>query len=491
MIRIAVIPLDDRPCTYDFPARIGAIGGAEVLLPPRELLGNLERIADRAALGGWLTEVGPTADALVIGLDSLGYGGLIPSRRSEDSLETIMGHLAPLLRLKDAHPGKPIYAFNVTMRLSNSDVNEEEKPYWDTYGKLIYRWSFHQHRFKAEGNEEDRAIANEAKRQIPPEILEDYQTTRARNFGFNQTMVRWTGADVFDTLLLTQDDTSPFGLNVEEQHELAEMIRTTRIEERALIYPGADEVASVLVARAVNRLANRTPQFAASWHPLDSKRLTAMYEDRPLWQTLRGQIRAAGGKEVGDEAKADVVIAVNTPAAGQGDLALRWDLEKPDTPPRNLEPILLTLEDAPKKPLAYADVAYANGADPRLMPELVRRVGYQGLMALYGFAAWNTAGNTFGTLVATAAMASLPGADRAALQRFMTERLADDWLYQSVIRPELQQAKAAGTGLDELKARLDERLAALWQQAFPQAPARFRTYFPWKRLFEAGIFLEG
>jgi hypothetical protein len=489
MTRIAVLPLDDRPCTYDFPARIGAIGGVEVLLPPRELLGNLERIADRAALGQWLLEVGPTADALVIGLDTLGYGGLIPSRRSDDSLETIMGHLAPLLRLKDAQPAKPIYAFNVTMRLSDSDVNEEEKPYWDRYGKLIYRWSFHQHRFKAEGNEDDRQIANEAKRQIPPEILEDYQATRARNFGFNQTMVRWTGADVFDALLLTQDDTSPFGLNVEEQHELVEMIRTTRLEERALVYPGADEVASVLVARAVNQLAGRTPQFAASWHPLDSKRLTAMYEDRPLWQTLRGQIRAAGGKEVGDEAKADVVIAINTPASGQGDLCLHLHLERPDTPPRNLEPILFTLGEAGTKKLAFADVAYANGADPRLMPELVQRVGYAGLMQLYGYAAWNTAGNTFGTLVATAAMASLPGADRQALTRFMTERLADDWLYQSVIRRELQALKAAGAGLDALEAHLAERLAALWQETFPAVPARFRTCLPWKRPFEAGIFL--
>ncbi|MDB5102122.1 MAG: hypothetical protein JWM80_6543 [Cyanobacteria bacterium RYN_339] len=490
MHRIAVLPLDDRPCTYDFPARIGAIGGVEVLLPPRELLGNLEKLADRAALGAWLNEVGPSADALVVGLDTLGYGGLIPSRRSEDDLETIMGYLAPLLRLKEAHPTKPIYAFNVTMRLSDSDVNEEEKPYWDKYGKLIYRWSFHQHRFKAEGNEEDRTIANQTRREIPPEILEDYQGTRARNFGFNQTMVRWTGGDVFDTLLLTQDDTSPFGLNVQEQHELLDMIRTTRIEERALIYPGADEVASVLVARAVNRLHGRTPQFAASWHPLDGKRVVAMYEDRPLWQTLRGQIRAAGGKEVGDEAKADVVIAVNTPAGGQGELCLRTHLERPDTPPRNLEPIILTVEDAPKRPLAFADVAYANGADPRLMPELVQRTGYQGLMALYGFAAWNTAGNTFGTLVATAAMASLPGADRQALARFMTERLADDWLYQSVIRPELQLALAAGADLATLKATLDARLAALWQQHFPDAPATFKTFFPWKRLFEAGIFLN-
>lgn len=488
MPTLAVLPLDDRPCTYDFPRRIGAIAGAEVLLPPREAMGNLERPADRAALGAWLEDVGTRVDALVVALDTLGYGGLIPSRRSPDDLAAIMGHLQPLIRLKERRPDLPLFGFNVTMRLSNSDVNEEEKPYWDRYGKLIYRWSFHQHRYKAQGNDEDRAIAAEAKRAIPPEILADYTETRERNFAFNQTMVKWAGAGFFDALLLTQDDTSPFGLNVEEQHELDQMVKTTRIEDKVAIYPGADEVASVLMARALNHLAGRTPQFAASWHPLDGKRLVAMYEDRPLWQTLRGQIRAAGAKEVGDEAKAEVVFVVNTPAGGQGDLALRLNLEAPDTPARNLEPILMVLEEAARRPLAFADVAYANGADPRLMPALLERAGEK-LFELNAYAAWNTAGNTFGTLVATACAATHPGADHTALRRFITERLADDWLYQSVIRPELQQAKAAGASMDELKVRLDERLAALWQQYFPERPARFTTYFPWKRLFEAGIFL--
>jgi hypothetical protein len=492
MPRIAVLPLDDRPVTYDFPRSIGALAGVEVLVPPRDLLGNLTRVADREALGAWLEAVGPTVDAVVVALDTLGYGGLIPSRRSPEDVSAVMGFLRPLVRLKEANPALPVFGFNVTMRLSNSNVNEEEKPYWDQYGELIYRWSFHQHRFKAEAAEADRVIAAEAKRQIPPAILEDYLGTRERNHAVNQTMIKWAAGDFFTALLLTQDDTSPFGLNVQEQQELQLMITTSQIAERVLVYPGADEVASVLVARAVNDLQKRTPTFAVSWHPLDGKRVIAMYEDRPLWQTLRGQIRAVGGKEVSNEQMADVVVVVNTPASAQGDLALRYNLDAPDTPMRNLEPLLLTLEAAttqaaPRPVHAFADVAYANGADPRLMPLLVERLGQHIFGALEGFAAWNTAGNTFGTLVATASAARTPGADREALERFISERLADDWLYQSVIRPELQQRQSQGESLAALKVELDERLQALWQQYFPHHPARFKTYFPWDRLFEAGI----
>lgn len=482
MPTLAVLPLDDRPVTYDLPARVGAIARAEVLLPPRELLGNLQRPADREALGRWLLEVGPRLDALVVALDTLAYGGLIPSRRSPDDLATLMASLAPLLALKEARPTLPIHAFSVTMRLSNSDVNEEEKPYWDRYGKAIYRWSFHQHRFKAQNQPEDAAIAREARAGIPDDVLEDYLATRERNFSLNQTLVKWAGAGFFETLLLTQDDTASFGLNVEEQQHLQQMVTTTLIQDRVLIYPGADEVASTLVARALNRLAGREPRLAVSWHPLDSKRVQAMYEDRPLWQTLRGQIRAAGCKEVGNPQDAELEIVVNTPATGQGDLALGLDLTAPDTPMRNLEPVLMALEEARNRPIAFADVAYANGADPRLWPLLVARLDP---FTLRTFAGWNTAGNTFGTVVAAAAMSLMPDADEQARGRLLTERIAEDWLYQSVLRPELQRELAAGATLASLEAGLAERLAGAWRENFPAHPAAFTTGLPWQRLFEA------
>ena len=51
--------------------------------------------------------------------------------------------------------------------------------------------------------------------------------------------------------------------------------------------------------------------------------------------------------------------------------------------------------------VACADVAYANRADLKLVPLLKREVA---LEKLDGYAAWNTAGNTLGTVVAHAAV---------------------------------------------------------------------------------------
>ena len=90
--------------------------------------------------------------------------------------------------------------------------------------------------------------------------------------------------------------------------------------------------------------------------------------------------------------------------------------------------------------VACADVAYANGADLKLVPLLKREVA---LEKLDGYAAWNTAGNTLGTVVAHAAVRFLAreaglglGSELAHLE-FLLLRFADDWGYQGVVRTEL------------------------------------------------------
>src|SRR5690606_13369543 len=92
------------------------------------------------------------------------------------------------------------------------------------------------------------------------------------------------------------------------------------------------------------------------------------------------------------------------------------------------------------KPAAVADVAYSNGADRQFVKLLLRRVGLKRIMA---YAAWNTAGNTLGTVVAHASVYHAVGrhaerqrkleAARAHLE-FLLERFIEDWGYQAVVR---------------------------------------------------------
>ena len=477
---LLLIPLDARPCTYRFPCDLAAIAGLPVLAPPPAMLGDLRRPADADALHAWLNANAPHASALVLALDTLAYGGLIPSRREPIPLSTLQARLAILRTLKAQNPTLPIYGFSVTMRLSNSNDATEEKPYWAQYGTLMYRYSFHQDKFEQEHDPRDLALAEEAKALIPAEIREDYRQTRERNFTLNRMLLDWTQEGILDLLLLTQDDTSPFGFNVKEQRLLQADVARLGLHDRVMIYPGADEVASALVGRHLNRVAGQKPAFHLVTSTLDGGQITAMYEDRPLARTVEGQVAAVGGRLVSEAQDADIQLMLNTPASGQGDLALRIRLELPDTPPRDLEPFARALTSA-ACPVALADVAYANGADPALF-QLFR--DYLGLAA---FAGWNTAGNTLGTVVAQAS-AFLAMKNPEAQRQFLLDRMADDLLYQAFLRPELQQELASGRAIADLEPEVGPRLEALWKQHFPEVPiAGITASLPWQRLFEADV----
>lgn len=469
---LALIPLDARPCTRGFPVAVGRIGGLEVVVPPPDLLGDLEHSAPIDDLFRWLEACAPEVDAAVIGLDTLVYGGLIPARRSPESLDVLAGRLS---RLRDL-PVRTVFAFGVTMRVSNSAVAEEEKPYWAEYGPAIYRWSYNADRFEQTGDAQAREEARKARAAVPDSIAQDYLATRKRNHAINMLELDLAEQGRFEILCLTQDDCSPYGFNQAEKRSLE-----ARGLDNVLIYPGADEVASALVGRYLSKRARRTPAFRLQVYPPAGADIVAMYEDRPLVATAAGQVHAAGGMIVREDPDLDLVL--NAPAAGQGDLALRLHLERADEPQRDLEPVVRRLLSGP--PAAFADVAYANGADPRLWERLAAGFDPGGLAA---FGAWNTAGNTLGTVVAAASAYLTGPADPAAHRAFMLDRLADDYLYQSILRPVLQHEKRP---IPEVERNLGDRLAALWRARFPHLPIRgIRASLPWKRLFEAAVRVE-
>ncbi|MNX88025.1 hypothetical protein D3C86_1199820 [compost metagenome] len=448
-------------------------------------MGNLERPADPDALIAWLEQHAAEAAGAVIALDTLGYGGLIPSRQSAEPFAVIRERLERLRALKARHPELALYAFSITMRLSAEAAVEEEKPYWATHGRAIYAYSYHQDKFEQEGQEADRVAAETARASIPDAILADYLATRRRNVAITRLMIDWAAEGCFEALLLTQDDTGRFGLNVREQRGLVEKIEEAGVGDKVLVYPGADEVASVLVGRHLNRVRGQHPRFYVQTSTPEGGAIVPMYEDRPLSKTIASQVRAVGGEVVSARDAADVVLLANTPSSGQGDLVLDLHLERVNTPPRDLEPFVRALTSSPQ-PVALADVAYANGADLALFRYDVDPA------RLAAFAAWNTAGNTLGTVVAQASAWLDPThRDEAAQRQYMFDRMADDLLYQACLRKELRAEWKAGASIAQLETMVGPRLEALWRDRFPQHPIRrIAATLPWKRLFEVDLRVE-
>jgi hypothetical protein len=104
---IAVIPLDDRSVNYDCIAMLGEAAALHVLLPPKAWLGTPWRAGQTDPMSDWLRQNAVHADALVVAVDTLGYGGLVNSRRSADPLDTVMARLEVLRQIKQAQPRVP------------------------------------------------------------------------------------------------------------------------------------------------------------------------------------------------------------------------------------------------------------------------------------------------------------------------------------------------------------------------------------------------
>ncbi|WP_202077426.1 DUF4127 family protein [Caldalkalibacillus salinus] len=400
---IAYIPVDGRPVTRDLPQQLAFIGGWEVCVPKREDLGFLKKPGDVNDLQLWLKHKAPDVEGFVLSIDMLGYGGLVPSRVTTEDTDVIHSRLAILRELKRQYPTKPIMAFSSTMRISNSNVNEEEKTYWAQYGPDIWAYSYHSHRYEKTQDEQSLTIVEELSRRIPNEILEDYKRTRERHFAINLTLLDLVEEGVIDHLVYPQDDTAEFGWNIREQERLADRVNQRKLFNQVQIYPGADEVGSVLVARILyEREGVDKPTYSPFYSGEKGALSTAMYEDRPIETSVKGQIAAFGSHTV-DPSTADILLAVNVPGKKQGDLALQLHLTDVDTNERHIGEWLSRIRYylSRGRRVALADLAYANGADPVLMPRVLADSVFHRLEA---FAAWNTAGNTLGTVVAMSAM---------------------------------------------------------------------------------------
>ena len=257
-MKICFIPIDNRPVCYNLTKDIVTIdNNLELLIPPREFLGDLNKIVDIKKIFNWIKNLSEY-DCMVLSLDTLAYGGLIPSRRSSDSFEMIKSRME---ELKPFLVGKKVYAFSSIMRISNNNYNEEEKEYWKIYGKKIFEYSY---------------SGGKINNGIPSEILEDYLKTRERNFKINKMYLEWQKEGLFDTLIFSKDDCAEFGFNVNEAKELEELGGTTKT--------GADEIPLTLLSRAIEKNIKVFVEFTEP----NYKNCISNYEDVSIENLFKG-----------------------------------------------------------------------------------------------------------------------------------------------------------------------------------------------------------
>ena len=433
-MKIAFIPIDNRPVCYNLADDIAKIdGGIELFLPPREFLGDLTKSADIEKLISWLGNL-PIIDSMILSLDTLVYGGLIPSRRSKETLDELKIRLE---RIKPLLNNKKVYAFSSIMRISNNNYNEEEKEYWKDWGKKIFNYSF-------SGDKSD----------IPNEIIEDYLNTRKRNFEINKMFLTWQNEGLFDTLIFSKDDCAEKGFNVQEAKELEQL--------GGRIKTGADEIPLSLLARAIDKEIKIYPEFLEP----NCKNCISNYEDVSIEKSVLGQLELCGFKLATKE-DADIVLIINNFINKQGELVMDWD-----TKPYAGELIL------PQKPYAVADVRFANGADNSFVEQLLDKID---LKNFYGYAGWNTSANTIGSLLAAVKIKwNSKKYNDSAFKKLETIRFLDDWSYQANVRKMIEKP----CDISALMKPYERKIANIFGEY-----KNINYTFTWARKFEVEISL--
>jgi hypothetical protein len=437
--RVYLIPLDSRPVCYDMPRRLAEMAGLELGMPAPNLLGQLKAPANFKTLSRWIKNHLFENDPLIVALDTIAYGGLIASRVNEEPLEILQERVTAFFKqIKVAS----CFAFASILRIPNYNVDEEEPEYWNHYGKQLYQYSAQQH-------EQGHALAGD----IPDAVLNDFLARRKKNFTLNESHLNLLASQKLDYLTYCQDDTGTYGLNVQEAQTLDAQTKKRKLENTH-IQTGADEVAACLLARWMVLQQPQPVKVYAFYSSDAGRKLIARFDGLPIETVVEKAIRACGAQVVKKSSEADLWLMVHTPEDRQGDHCAK---EQARVNPDQFEEVLKVMDKALKlgKPVAIADVAYANGADPRLMEKLVSQ--FDDLTGLYGYAAWNTPGNAIGTSVSMGLirlMAERHNCFNAqAFCKLMLIRLADDWLYQADVRQTVRQTMngSAKNGLPDEK----------------------------------------
>lgn len=498
-MRIALVPLDERPVNVDLPAQVAAIAGVELLAPPAAAMPDFRRPADIDALHGWLrTLIAPgTLDHLVVCVDTLVHGGIIPARISDDSTATALQRLDLLRELKSAAPGLPITAASLIMRASDSYSDVEEPAYWSRCGRELHRLGAHlHHRLEADVAGAPGTELVDAG-SVPDVVRSDFELRRLRNHVVNLAALGLHEEGVIAALALTADDTAPYSAGSAEQVWLRHWARALPSGPRVLMYPGADEVGAVLVARALSATLGG-PTWRISCGEADGLERVPNFENAPVRESIARQITASGGRLATPDETAELVLVAHAPDPARGDYFMSRPHSDMAATEGTVRAVRAALDSGAL--VALADVRFSNGGDP----QLVDRLADEGLLLrLASYGGWNTAGNSIGGAVAQAtalwAGHRTGTADEAAQRVALLTRILDDRAYQ------------AGTRLamhgDEFDGRIGPVDPATERRAIARITAELDAYLrrilrgdqqwrvadlrlPWHRSFEIGLQLE-
>lgn len=496
--KIVLLPLDERPCNIAFPSKLFNCKDLLVTVPEENILGKKKLSADIKKIAEFLKRECANADGLVLSMDMLLYGGLLPSRLHCETEENIDSRLNLVRDIKKMYPKLIIYAFSLIMRCPQYSSDDEEPDYYGFCGQQIHQYGSIKHQFEL-GLIEEKDFTKKSGSllsKIKTEHLQDYTDRRAFNIKSNLKVIDLVGSAI-DFLIIPQDDSAKYGYTAIDQQIVRNKIKEQSKQFEALMYPGADEIALTLMARMVNTLNNFKPKIYIKYASDNAKQVIPAYEDRPLDETLKYHIIACGCRVVSSVCECDMVAAVSAPAGEMSEAVLQQNNLHNYGVERNLTEFVLFIEDTilSGKAVTLCDNAFANGSDLELLDMLKSR---NLLGKLAGFAGWNTSSNTIGTAISMGVYFLNYGPTENYFD-FLGLRYVEDAGYCAVVRKSVTDSLDKDRGLNyflvdgkygkvskEVKKQLEEFIVRRLGE-FGEKLEISDVNMPWNRMFEVGL----
>ncbi len=494
-MKVVYLPLDERPCNYHFAGRIASGSNVEVVSPAREVLGDKKIPADYRKIEEFMLSYAEGADAFVISLDMLLYGGIVPSRLHHLSESELTERLGLIDRIKIINPKVKIYAFALIMRCPKYSSADEEPDYYGECGREIFLTGQVKHKLELgliDKGEAEGLLSEYAK--VIGDNLTDFETRRRVN---RNMLIKVAGMlhRSIDFLIIPQDDSAELGYTSVDREAIKSELRARGFDDVAM-YPGADEVGMTLLSRAAAEQMSSKPKVYCDFAHENAPRITPLYEDRPLEKTLPFQIESAGCVITDDYESADIILYLNYPARDPVEV---WQEKSGGYDERDIDGFIKRIKASAKsgRVTALADGAFCNGGDR----EFLKRLGCEmDLFDLSAYAGWNTSSNTLGTVICQAVFVFLFGNGREQ-KRFLAERLYEDVGYCGYVRAHVTADLLPDMGYDyfnagssdgEVAGVVREELESFMIENFPSVAKFYDVQvcrMPWRRMFEVDLAL--
>lgn len=486
MKKILLIPLDERPCNLLFPQAMAKVrNDLELIVPPTFMLGQKKKPANQEQLWDFIEKHIPACDVAILSIEMLFYGGLLPSRLHCFDPEKSEILINKLRRLKENNKNTRLYLFQLIMRTPRYNSSDEEPDYYEEFGERIFKNGYFIDKKNRVGlsDLETKEFAQIAQ-EVPIKYLNDYEQRRNFNLEVNKLVIELIKEGLVDLLCIPQDDSCEYGYTAMDQEIIGTLIKKHRLQNRVLMYPGADEAGCTLLARAMSDMN----EFHIKMYPFYSSTLgptiIPLYEDRIMMESLKSHLMAAGVTLTFNKEEADFVLAINSPGKVMEESFNQHKKDITYTSYRNLNYFVSELKailNVGKKVL-LADCAFSNGGDLELLDLLDE---YKILDQLTSYKGWNTHCNTLGTTIAQGVLAYDININESQRKINLLTHLIDDGIYQSLIRQEKYKT------VQEEEGALLDYFYKISQNSFKDIDSLLiKVIHPWNRMFEIDLTVD-